>query len=102
MPTPYVQMNDSIALRVQFMDGSAARDISSATTRQIIVRNRNGVPYTFAAAFGGDGTDGVITYTTAVTDINVDGEWQIQGRLVMPSGTLHSEVSNFIAVPNLA
>ena len=45
------------------MDGSAAVDISSASTKQIIIKKPSGTKMTKSATFSSDGSDGKIYYS---------------------------------------
>ena len=82
-------------------DDGAVADISSATTKEIIFIKGNGVKVAKTATFTSDGTDGKIRYTTVSGDLNIDGRWQIQGRIIMPAGTWSTSVESFTVHENL-
>lgn len=57
---------------------------------------------TFAGTpFVGDGTDGGLQYTAVNSDLHVIGDWEIQARVVIPSGTFHSAIGSFEVLDNL-
>lgn len=47
------------------------------------------------------GADGAIQYVSEPGFLSEAGTWKIQGRIVKPDGTFHSEVDTFEARPNL-
>lgn len=61
-------------------------DINSATTKQMIFTKADGVVLTKTASFLTDGTDGVLKYVSIAGDLTPAGDWQVQGRLVLPAG----------------
>ena len=70
-------------------------NVSSATTRQLIFRKPDQSVLTKTASFTTDGTDGKIRYVTAPGDIDTAGQWIVQGKVVMPSGTFYSSMIGF-------
>lgn len=89
-------------LRRTLMDGDVVVDISSATTKNILLHNPYGVLKTKAGVFTTDGTDGALQYTTIAADLDVVGRWRLQAYIVMPSGSWHSDISDFQVFDNLA
>ena len=80
-----------------------AVDISLATTKEIILKKPAGTTDTKTAAFSGDGTDGKMRFvTTLAGDLDTDGDWFVQGHVVIPAGTWHSDVGTFPVLPNLS
>lgn len=49
-----------------------------------------------------DGKDGQVAYVTQTGDIAVAGNWRMQVKAQMPSGTIHSDVETFKVLKNLA
>lgn len=82
-------------------DGSAAVDISSATTKQILFQKPDGTKLTKDANFATDGSDGIITYAAIAGDLDSAGYWQIQAYIVMPAGTWKSDINRFLVHSNL-
>jgi hypothetical protein len=54
-----------------------------------------------AAGFTTDGTDGKIEYTTVDGDLNGAGNWEIQAKVVTPSGTWSTGVGYFKVYENI-
>ena len=72
-------------------DGSAF-DISAATAKSISFQPPTGAAFERAAAFGTDGTNGVVTYELATGDLPTKGYWYLQGIVTFPDGdVLHSD-----------
>ena len=84
-----------------FKEAGVAVDISGATTKEIILRAPDATKTTYAGTFISDGTDGQLRYTTVATDIDQDGHWHLQGKIIMPAGTFFSSVEDFYVKPNL-
>ena len=76
-------------------------DISTATVKQFILKKPSGSVVTKTASFDTDGTDGVLKYETVADDLDEDGTWQLQVRLVM-TGTWKSSITTFTVKENLA
>jgi hypothetical protein len=88
-------------LRVTVKDGTAVVNISSATSKIIILEDPDGNNSEKVASFTTDGTDGKIQCTTITGDLDQRGNWSIQAKVVMPSGTWYSDVSVFQVYENL-
>ena len=82
-------------------DGDDPVDISAATEKVIIFQKPNNSRVEKTATFFSDGTDGKIKYTTISGDLTPAGLWRLQARVVVPAGTWHSDVYNFIVHPNI-
>lgn len=87
---------------VTVQENGAALNISSATTKQILLRKPSGTVLTKTASFVTDGTNGKISYTTVAGDLSEDGQWKIQAYIVLPTGSWHSDAQRFDVYPNLA
>lgn len=81
--------------RGTFKEDGTAIDISSATTRQIIFEKPNGIKVTKAATFFTDGIDGIVQYVSVADDMDIGGDWRLQGYIVMTGFTGYSDVVNF-------
>jgi len=86
---------------ITVQDGGSVIDISSATTKDIIFEKPDRTNLTKTGSFTTDGTDGKIRYTTAADDLDAVGVWQIQAKIVMPSGTWHTNIGEFRVHRNL-
>ena len=87
-------------------DSGATLDLSSATVKQIKFRKPK--TSTLAAetviktaTFATDGSDGVLTYTTAANDIDRKGTWSVQAYVEIPDWKGHSDIKIFIVGDNL-
>jgi hypothetical protein len=76
-------------------------DISSATTKNILLKKPAGTVLTKAGVFTTDGTDGQLQYTTISGDLNEDGVWEIQAHVILPAGNWHSDIKKFSVFPNV-
>ena len=77
-------------------------DISTATVKEIIFLKPDGTKVVNTADFLTDGSDGIIYYApTLATELDQEGNWKIQARVVMPTGTWSSDVQKFKVYPNL-
>lgn len=76
-------------------------DVSSATLKNIILRNPVGRKITGAASFVNTGADGKIKYSTVAGNINMSGIWNLQVEITMPTGSWKSDISEFKVYENL-
>lgn len=76
-------------------DGNTAVDLSGATTKQLKFHDPDGVLITKDAAFVTGGSDGGIKYTTISGDLSKAGQWKLQGYVVLPSGSWHTDIVTF-------
>lgn len=92
----------TIKMQINGTDGNAL-DVSTASTREIILRDPNGVSTTFDASFTNSGSDGLIEYETVdADDLGVAGPWQAQGHVILSAGDdLKSSVDRFAVGENL-
>jgi hypothetical protein len=90
-----------IRLTIKDQD-KAVIDLSSATTKQIILGLPAGTSSTKTAVFFSDGTDGVIQYVTVSGDLSVSGPWKVQGRIVLSGGAdFKTEIKDMTVVANV-
>jgi len=76
-------------------------DISSATTKTIILKKPSGSSLEKAANFTTDGTDGYLSYTTQSDDLDEVGTWKIQAYVVTSGGAWKSNFKSFKVHRNL-
>lgn len=81
----------SIVLTIIDQDGAVV-NVSASSARNINFKKPNGAAMTKSASFFTDGTDGKIAYTTIAGDLDQAGIWDMQAKVVLPSGTWYSEV----------
>jgi len=79
-------------LTLVFYDATSLVDISGATTKQLWIRDPSGNCAKVDGNFVSDGTDGQLYYDTLAATFDEAGTWEIQGYIVNPSGTWHSDV----------
>ncbi len=73
-------------------DLDVGQDVSDATTLQIKVKKPSGSTATWTAELVGTS---VLRYVLETNDINVEGVWSAQARVVTPSGTWLGETVKF-------
>ena len=88
-------------LTVTVKDDTAVVNISSATTKQIILRKPSSSKLEKVGVFVTDGADGQMKYTTVSGDLGESGDWSVQAKVVLTSGTWYSDTSTFTVHPNL-
>lgn len=91
----------NLMIKLVVMSGSAALDVSNATTKNIIIERPDDTLVSGSAAFYSDGTDGIIYYMTGGSDLNQDGEYNAQAYLVTPSFTGYTTPISFAVYENL-
>jgi len=82
-------------------DMNAIIDISSATTLDLFLRKPSGKTLSRVCALATNGKDGKLKYTTIAGDMDEDGNWEIQAKVVLPSGTWYSDRGIFHVHANL-
>tara|TARA_R100001377_G_C3191359_1_gene110745 strand:+ start:1150 stop:1458 length:309 start_codon:yes stop_codon:yes gene_type:complete len=82
-------------------DGSSVVNISSATTKQIILKKPSGTKITNSTAFSTDGTDGKMYYNTVVDDLDETGSYKLQGKVIISDGTFYTDITTFKVYRNL-
>jgi hypothetical protein len=93
-----------IKVLVKNLDSSgnaAVDDVSSFTTKQIILKKPDGTKLTKTASFTTDGTDGYIEYTVVDGDLDSVGDWELQVYLATVSAQWYSETNTFKVYDNL-
>lgn len=97
-----IHLNDiGTVFKTTIKEGSSAVDISSATTKRIHFRKPNGTVVQQTASFFTDGTDGILTYTSVSSDLDVLGKWKLQGYVVLAAGTWSTSIESFVVHKNL-
>lgn len=77
-------------------------DLSSATLLEILLRKP--VSATVVAkslSYSTDGTDGKVFWTSATTDLDEAGNWEMQIHARGPFGEFHTETKTFLVRPRL-
>lgn len=82
-------------------ENNAVLDISSASTLNLIFRKSNGAIVTKTATLVNDGTDGKMEYVTVSGDLDMVGPWQVQGYVVLSTGSWYSDIHDFKVWKNI-
>ena len=102
MPANEIHLDDiGTKFLLTVKDGDAAVDISSASTKQIIIKKPSGTVLTKNASFETDGTNGQINYTIIATDLDEVGTYQLQGKVIITDGTFRTDITKFKVHRNL-
>ena len=86
---------------VTVTDGSSAVNISSASTKQLIIKKPSGTKLTKATSFSTDGTDGKMYYNIAADDLDEAGTYKLQGKVIISDGTFYTDIQTFKVFRNL-
>ena len=90
------------AFTVTMMDGSLAVDLSTTTVLQIIFKKQDATTIERDAELVTDGADGQMRYVTVAGDLDMAGNWSLQGYIESATGKWHSTVQEFRVYANLA
>lgn len=93
--------NVGTKLLVAVTDDGSGVDISTASSLVIFIKKPDGTVLERAGVLNTDGTDGKMYYLTVVGDLDVAGNYKIQGKVVIPTGTFYTSISNFKVHCNL-
>ncbi len=103
LPIQLGNVGTSFEATIVDQDGNV-RDVSTATTKELIFQPPNGDARVKAASFTNDGVDGKIRWTTqTAADLDQDGTWAWQGHVVLSGGQdFRTEKKYFPVERNLA
>lgn len=91
-----------LIIRGTIKEDDVAVNVSTCTTKQIILRKPNGAVLTKTAVFTTDGINGQVQYLTQTGDLDVAGSWSAQAYVIFPGGfDGRSEVEKFWVNSNL-
>ena len=79
----------------------AVVNLSTATTKKILIKSSNNSISEKTGEFLSDGSDGIIKYTTIENDISKIGIWSIQAKVIFVTGTWYSDIQEFKVYDNL-
>jgi hypothetical protein len=99
-----IHINDiGTQLRITVLDGDSAVDLSSATLKQVELRKPDNTSVTRTASLFGDGSgsSGVMYYNTVAGDFDQTGNYKLQGKVSLTSGTYYTDVYTFKVHCNL-
>lgn len=90
------QINDiKVRLKLTITEDGAALNVSTATSKSIIVKKPDGTVLNYSASFLTDGSDGVLYYDTISSDLNQVGTYKVQAEIILNSGTYRSSIGIF-------
>jgi len=102
MPANEIHLDDvGTKFLVTIKDGSSAVNISTASTKQILITKPSGTKMTKTATFNSDGSDGKIYYTVIADDLDEVGTYQLQGKVIISDGTFSTDITKFKVHRNL-
>lgn len=81
-------------------DGNVV-DISGASVVNIIIRKPDGTSEIKTANLYTDGTDGKMVYVAIAGDFNIAGNYKIQGKVMVATGTYYTSIGTFKVHCNL-
>lgn len=91
-----IHLNDiGVQFLVTLKDGDDVIDISSATTKQILLLKPSLELLTKSATLYTDGTDGKLYYISESGDLNELGTWKLQCKVTIGTYTWHSDLISF-------
>ena len=86
---------------VQACDSAESVDISMASSVEVTFLKGSGDRVTVNGTFFTDGRDGKVTYTTTEEDVDEAGYWQVQAKVIFPTGHFYSDITKFQVMDNL-
>ena len=106
MPKNEIRVSDiGTKFLVTIKDGDSVVDISGtgsdAANKRIIFKKPSGSTVDQAASFNSDGTDGKLYYTTVSDDLDEDGIWKMQAKVIISAQTFRSDIHTFKVHRNL-
>ena len=93
--------NVGTKLLVTVTDDGSDVDISTSSSLTIFIKKPDGTVLARTGVLNTDGTDGKMYYLTVVGDLDVAGNYKIQGKVVISTGTFYTSISNFKVHCNL-
>lgn len=98
-----IHVGDTTTFRGTFKDeDGTVINISAFTTLEFKFRKPDGSTMVKTGTMVGDGSTGEMTYDPTVNDLDQVGNWEVQGFLVIPAGSYHSQVRQFRVRANVA
>lgn len=88
-------------LIVTVKDDGSVVDISSASVLSIFIKKPNGTILSRSGTLETDGTDGKMYYIVSTGDLDVAGNYKIQGQVTLSSGTFSTSTATFKVQCNL-
>lgn len=75
-------LNDlGVDLVIEITENGSVVDISTATAKELLLKNPSGTEVAKTAEFVSDGSDGKVKYTILVGDIDQTGLWEMRAKI---------------------
>ena len=84
-----------VPLRLTIYTDGTPRDLSGATTLEMLLKKPGGTIISKPAKLTTDGTDGKMEYVTGPTDLDEVGTWRYQAHIVDGAQDVHSTTAQF-------
>lgn len=98
----HIYKNDiGSTIELTIIDNGIIYDVSLATTKQIILKKPSGAVLTKTALFSSDGSDGKIYYIIVSGDLDEAGTYDVQAKLILPTGTWSSQMTQLVVKDTL-
>ena len=88
-------------LLITVTDDGSVVDISSATSKDIFIKKPDGTILNRTGVLETDGTDGKMYYITIAGDLDTAGNYKIQGKVTLATGTFYTSTATFKVHCNL-
>lgn len=85
----------TIRLTITKQSNNSILDISGASTKRIDIRKPDGTLLQKTASLTNDGTDGKMEYDTESGVLDIQGEYEVQGYVVISGQTLRTTRGRF-------
>ena len=97
-----IHVNDvGTRFRVTITEFGEHLDISAATSMKILLQDPEGNKKYLEGSFLTNGEDGIIEGVTEEGDIDIKGDWKMQGFVRFGTSSFHSDISTFNVLPSL-
>ena len=97
-----VQINTvGFAINVQILTNFKSMPLANATTKTLFLKKPSGAVIQKPLSFLTDGSDGKLIYYTESGDLDQSGDWELQAKIINPSGTWFTDTVIFTVLPNL-
>jgi len=90
-----------LTIQVEIREGYSAKDISTASTKNILIEKPDDSVLTVSGSFVTDGEDGLLYHITSATDLDQEGIYNVQAYIVISSFSGYSTPISFTVYPNL-
>lgn len=91
----------NVRLICEIQEDDVVLDVSTASSKTIIIKKPDDTKLTNTATFLIDGADGLIYCDTVAGDLDIPGLYRVQAIVIIGSGTYHSEIKSFLVECNL-